>query len=139
VVVLVIVVVSVRGRRDDLAARVEATHGTDPVWTARAVALRTRVHRGRADLVLRTALGRATVRLLFLGDRHSRGEGYQPTGRLLELELAKLCPARIRRALVVVLRAGFVEVRRADRAQPGAILAAEHLHRQRERERVARP
>ena len=133
-VVLVIVVVSVRSRRDDLAARVETTDGTDPVWAARAVALRARVHCRRADLVLRTALGRATVRLLFLRDRHSRSEGYQPTGRLLELELAKLCPARIRRALVVVLRAGFVEVRRADRAQPGAILAAEHLRRQRERE-----
>jgi hypothetical protein len=116
VVVLVIVVVSVRARRDDLAARVEATYGTDPVWAARAVALRARVHCRRADLVLRTALGRATVRLLFLGDRHSRSEGYQPTGRLLELELAKLCPARIRRALVVVLGTGFVEVRRADRA-----------------------
>jgi len=139
VVVLVIVVVSVRSRRDDLAACVEATHGTDAVRAARAVALRARVHCGRADLVLRTALGRAAVRLLFLRDRHSRSEGYQPTGRLLELELAKLCPARIRRALVAVLRTGFVEVRRADRAQPGAILAAEHLHRQRQRERVARP
>jgi hypothetical protein len=114
--VVVLVIVVVPGRRDDLTARVEAADGTDPVRAARAVALRARVHCGRADLVLRAALGRATVRLLFLGDRHSRTEGYQPTGRLLELELAKLCPARIRRALVVVLRTGFVEVRRADRA-----------------------
>src|ERR1019366_5166914 len=38
--------------------------------TARAVALRACVERGRADLVLRAALGRAAVGLLFLGYRH---------------------------------------------------------------------
>ena len=68
--VVVIVAVIVRRRRHDLTAGVEATHRTDTVGSPRAVALRARVHRGREDLVLRPALSRAAVRLLFLGDGH---------------------------------------------------------------------
>ncbi len=59
--------------------------------------------------------------------------------RLLEPQLAQLGPARVRRGLVAVLGACLVEVRRAYRAQPGAVLAAEDLGRHRERERVVHP
>ena len=61
-----------RPRRHDLAARVCAAHRAHPMRPARAVALRTRVQRGRADLVLSAPLGGAAVRLLFLGDGHRR-------------------------------------------------------------------
>ncbi len=48
-------------------------------------------------------------------------------------------PARIGRALVGVVGAGVVEVLAAVRAQPGAVLAAEELLREREHDGVARP
>ena len=65
-----LVIVIVRPGRHDLAARVGTADRANPMRPARAVALRARVQRGRADLVLRAALGGAAVGLLFLGNRH---------------------------------------------------------------------
>ena len=109
-----------RGRsgRDDLAAGVGAADRADAVRAARAVALRARVHGGRADLVLRAALGGAAVRLLFLGDGH-RAEGYQPASGLAAMTLRASAraasPSADRASLVVVLGAGLVEVGGAHR------------------------
>jgi hypothetical protein len=75
----VLVIVIVRPGRHDLAARVAAAHRADPMRAPRAVALRARVQRRRTDLVLRTPLGGAAVRLLFLGDGHRREKGSKPT------------------------------------------------------------
>src|SRR6478736_7211071 len=55
---------------DDLAPLVAATHRTHPMRQPRAVALRARVVRRRADLVLRPPLCGAGVRLLLLRDGH---------------------------------------------------------------------
>src|ERR1700730_17077237 len=70
VAVLVLVIVIVRSGHRDLATGVGATDGTHPVRSARAVALGTRVQRGRTDLVLGAPLRGPAVRLLFLGNRH---------------------------------------------------------------------
>jgi hypothetical protein len=67
-VVVIVIVLGCRG--DDLPTGVEAAHGADPVGPAGAVALRAGVDRRRVDPVLGTPLGGAAVRLLFLGDRH---------------------------------------------------------------------
>jgi hypothetical protein len=69
-VVLVLVVAAVRGWGDDLTPGVEAALRAHAVRPTRTVALRTGVHRGRADLVLCAPLGGSAVRLLFLGDGH---------------------------------------------------------------------
>lgn len=74
-----LVIVIVRAGRDDLAARVGTAHRANPMRPARAVALRARIQRGRADLVLRTPLGGTAMRLLFLGDGHRREKGSKPT------------------------------------------------------------
>src|SRR3954464_1907782 len=68
VLVIVIVVVHVH----DLATAVEPAMRAHAVGTARPVALRAAVDRGRGDLVLRPPLRGARVRLLLLGDGHSR-------------------------------------------------------------------
>src|SRR3984893_4483793 len=81
--VAVVVLVIVRAGRGDLATGVGPADGTHPVRSARAMALRARVQRGNADLVLGAPLRGAAVRLLFLGNRHRRPEGYQPGGWLL--------------------------------------------------------
>src|SRR5438270_1083187 len=70
--VAVLVIVIVRSGRCHLAARVRTADGTNPVRPARAVALRTRVQRGRPDLVLGAPLRGPAVRLLFLGNRHRK-------------------------------------------------------------------
>src|ERR1700760_3339976 len=75
--VIVVVVVHVH----DLAPRVEPAVRADPVRTARAAALRARVHRGRGDLVLRAALRGARVRLLLLGDGHRPQKGSELRSR----------------------------------------------------------
>jgi hypothetical protein len=69
-VVLVLVVVAVCGGGDDLAPGIKAAFRTYAVGPTRTVALRAGVHCRRADLVLRAALCRSAVRLLFLGDGH---------------------------------------------------------------------
>src|SRR3954451_574751 len=70
VLVIVIVVVHVH----DLATAVEPAMRAHAVGTARPVALRAAVDRGRGDLVLRPPLRGARVRLLLLRDGHSRRE-----------------------------------------------------------------
>src|SRR3954452_8462343 len=57
----------------------------------------------------------------------------------LEAQFAQLGPARVGGAVVVVLRAGRVEVLAALRAEAGALRRAQHLDRQRERVGVVRP
>ena len=138
-----------RGRARDRAAawrttsrpRVGAAHRAHAVRPARAVALRARVQRGRADLVLGATLGGAAVRLLFLGDGHRREKATSRT---------RGAHTRARSSRSFAQRGSgagswwcsgpsLVEVGRADRAEPRAVLAAEDLRRHRERERVARP
>src|SRR5438067_1023334 len=65
--------------------------------------------------------------------------GRRQAPRLLEPHLRQLRPAWIGRPLVPVLRPGGVEGRAADRAQPRALLAAQELLRDRQRERVTGP
>lgn len=67
-----IVLVVVFDLREDLASRVGATNGADPMRTARAVAARALVHRWGADAVLGAARRRAGMRLLFLRNGHRR-------------------------------------------------------------------
>src|SRR5438270_66234 len=69
---LVVVLVLVLVGRDDLAPGVGAAVRAHPVGTARVVAVRALVHRGRADLVLRAPLAGARTRLLLLWDGHRR-------------------------------------------------------------------
>ena len=59
--------------------------------------------------------------------------------RLLEPKFRQLRPARIGLALVSVLRAGGVQIDPADRAQAGAILAAQEVCGHAQRERIACP
>src|SRR5271169_2267479 len=75
---LVLVLVGVRPGGHDLAAGIGAAHRAHAVRPARAVALRTRVDRGRADLVLGAALGGTAVGLLFLGDCHREQKATSP-------------------------------------------------------------
>ena len=103
--------------------------GTQP-WDWLPGALLVREAGGHADV---RAGGAAPRRRQRLARRRARSGA-----RLaVELELAQLGPARVGLALVLV-RLG-VEVLAALRAQAGAVVAADDLGRQRERERVARP
>ena len=138
-VVVVIVLVVVRARRHDLAARVGAAHRAHPVRPARAVALRARVHRGRADLVLRAALGGAAVRLLFLGDGHRPGR--LPARRSAYSSFSSRSFAQRGSGAASWWCSGPASLRSAAHTghRPGAVLAAEHLRGHRQRERVARP
>ena len=70
--VVVVLVVLVLGGRDHLAPGVGPAVRANPVRPSRGMALRTLVHRGRPDLVLRTPLTRAGASLLLLGDGHRR-------------------------------------------------------------------
>src|SRR3954454_7745591 len=71
--VIVVVVVRVELRRNDLGALVRPADRAHAMRPPRAVALRAAVERRRAQLVLRAALVRARVRLLLLGDGHRQG------------------------------------------------------------------
>src|SRR4051794_24010188 len=64
--------------------------------------------------------------------RRAAGPSVQP-------EVAQLPPARIRLALVRMVRPGLVEVRAAVGTQPRAVGPAQDLVRQRQGQRVARP
>src|ERR1019366_5715926 len=84
-VVVVVLAVVVGALHHDLPSCVRTAHWTHPMRSPGAVAFRTRVHRRRTDLVLRAALRRAAVRLLFLGYGHRsrslpalRGTHYAP-------------------------------------------------------------
>src|SRR5438874_10190612 len=132
------VVLAERRRGRHLAPCIEAALRAHAVRPAGAVALRALVERRRRDPVLRAALCGAAVRLLFLGDGHPAAKATSRP-RLFQAQLAQLGPARVGRALVAVTGAGLVEVGRADRAQPGAVGAAEHLHGRPQREGVVRP
>src|SRR4051795_9397507 len=72
----------------------------------------------------------ATRRRIWVETRAGRRTG---GAGLLEAQLAQLRPARVGRGLVRVLGARVGEVGAADRAQPGAILAADDLGGQRQR------
>src|SRR5256885_790817 len=67
------------------------------------------------------------------------GDRRPETGdRLLELQLAELRPARVRRELVVVLRV-LVEVLPALGADAAAVVAADDPRRKLQSQRIARP
>src|SRR5690348_6714309 len=106
-------------RDDYLAPLIAAAYRADPVREARAVALRARVVRRRADLVLGATLRGPRVGLLLLRDGHAGSVA----AVLLEADLGQRRPARIRRALVLVLYAGLIEVDAADRTEARAVLA----------------
>src|SRR4051812_14354753 len=71
-ITLVLVAVVLGVGLEHRASRVGAAGRADPVRTARAVAIGARVDRRRRDLVLRSTLRRAAVRLLLLRDGHER-------------------------------------------------------------------
>ena len=87
------------------------------------MALRARVDRRRADLVLRAPLCGTAVGLLFLGDCHSERK-------------AQLRPAAIGLGVVVMTSGSLVQIGCAHRAQTRTVLAAEHLHGRLQGERV---
>lgn len=61
------------------------------------------------------------------------------TETLVEAKLGQLRPPGICRSLVLVARARLVQIHATDRAQPGAILAAEKHHGERQSESVTSP
>jgi len=72
---VVVIVVIVRAWRDDLTAGIRPAGRADAVRETRGVALRARVVRRRTELVRRTALRRAGVRLSLLRNGHEAAEG----------------------------------------------------------------
>ena len=144
----------VRAPHDDLTPGVGTAVGADAVREPRLVAARAVAQVRRFDLVLRPALVGPRVGLSLLGDGHGArqssagpAEGLDqvvrparcaPT-RLLEVKLAEGGPARIGLALVGVAGSGRVQVLAAHDAEAQAVLGADDLGGEGEREGVPDP
>ena len=122
--------------RSDLAPAVVAAVAAHGVRALRLMALRALADGGRPQRVVRAPLGRARFRVSSFGIRHRPSSLGRRAGRVLAVG-ARAAGASAARARVDPLgpaRARLaVAIHPAHRTQPAAIVAAQRLHRQRQK------